>query len=93
MNGTNPVTLASLCRHQALVSMPSTATVRQAVTAMRENGVTAIAVLDSGTPGQLVGVLSERDLFDALLRGPTDSTEGPSTPALEHPGYIRRNEP
>ncbi|MES2633872.1 MAG: CBS domain-containing protein [Pseudomonadota bacterium] len=88
-----PTSLASLCRHQTLVTMPATATAREAVNAMREHGVTAIAVLDDNTPARLMGVLSERDLFDALLRDPVDATDDPATPPPEHPGYIKRNEP
>ncbi|WP_048440856.1 CBS domain-containing protein [Caenimonas sp. SL110] len=87
------MTLADLCRPQALVSLSSTATLREAVAAMRENGVSAVAVMDALTPERLIGVLSERDLFNALLRDPATETDRPATPPPEHPGYIKRNEP
>lgn len=49
-----------------LLSLPPTATIRRAAAMMREEGCGALAVVEDG---HLLGVVSERDVVDALATG------------------------
>lgn len=69
--------VASLCRRE-VVSIPASATVRQAATLMRDEHVGALAVTDPYGPGRVIGIVTDRDLvIDLLAAGhPVDQAIG-----------------
>jgi CBS domain-containing protein len=58
--------VASLCRRE-VVTVPASASVREAAAAMRNEHVGALAVTDPYTPGRVIGVVTDRDLVVDLL--------------------------
>jgi CBS domain-containing protein len=58
--------VASLCRRE-VVTVPASASVRQAAAAMRNEHVGALAVTDPYTPGRVIGIITDRDLVVDLL--------------------------
>jgi CBS domain-containing protein len=61
--------ISDLCTRE-LVAVPANASVRAAAEAMRANHVGALAVTDPHQPGQVVGILTDRDLvLDLLAEG------------------------
>ncbi len=58
--------VASLCERE-VVTVPASATVRQAAAAMRDQHVGALAVTDPGAPDRVIGIVTDRDLVLDLL--------------------------
>ncbi|MGV3569391.1 MAG: cyclic nucleotide-binding/CBS domain-containing protein [Ramlibacter sp.] len=58
--------VADLCTRD-IVTVPASATVREAAVAMREHQVGALAVTDPYQPGRVIGVVTDRDLVLDLL--------------------------
>lgn len=58
--------VSNLCRRD-IVSVPASASVRQAAAVMREQHVGALAVTDPYEPGRVVGIVTDRDLVVDLL--------------------------
>jgi CBS domain-containing protein len=78
-------TRLSDCSLRPLASVPPGTSVRQAARRMREENVSALLVAE---PGQLVSILTERDLVLGLARGidpdgPVDALAAPDPVTLE----------
>lgn len=58
--------IASLCRRE-VVTVPASASARDAAAAMRNQHVGALVVTDPAMPGRVVGVVTDRDLVVDLL--------------------------
>lgn len=58
--------ISSLCERD-IVSVPASASVRQAAVAMRDQHVGALAVTDPYAPGRVIGIVTDRDLVLDLL--------------------------
>lgn len=58
--------VSSLCQRD-IVSVPASASVRQAAAVMREQHVGALAVTDPYEPGRVIGIVTDRDLVLDLL--------------------------
>jgi CBS domain-containing protein len=56
---------------QQVITVAVTESVREAARRMRSNGISALPVVKGG---ELVGIISERDLVDALIDGSNPST-------------------
>ena len=70
-----------------VVTIPRTATVRQAVRVLHEHGVTALPVVDE--PGRLVGIVSEMDLLKgAFEHDPRAFLRPVATPASPAPRLV-----
>lgn len=69
--------VASLCRRE-VVTIPASATVRQAAAVMRSEHVGALAVTDPYESGHVIGIVTDRDLvIDLLAEGrPVDQAIG-----------------
>jgi signal-transduction protein with cAMP-binding, CBS, and nucleotidyltransferase domain len=61
--------ISSLCDRE-VVSVPASASIRQAASAMRDQHVGALAVTDPNAPGRVIGIVTDRDLvLDVLATG------------------------
>jgi signal-transduction protein with cAMP-binding, CBS, and nucleotidyltransferase domain len=61
--------IATLCDRE-VVSVPASASIRQAASAMRDQHVGALAVTDPNAPGRVIGIVTDRDLvLDVLATG------------------------
>jgi signal-transduction protein with cAMP-binding, CBS, and nucleotidyltransferase domain len=58
--------ISTLCRRD-VVSVPASASIRDAAAAMRDEHVGALAVTDPYQPGRVVGIVTDRDLVVELL--------------------------
>lgn len=58
--------VADLCTND-IVTVPASASVREAAVAMREHQVGALAITDPFQPGRVIGVVTDRDLVLDLL--------------------------
>lgn len=58
--------IASLCPRE-IVTVPASASVREAAILMRDEHVGALAVTDPYAPGRVVGIVTDRDLVVDLL--------------------------
>jgi len=58
--------IASLCERD-IVTVPASASVRQAAMAMRDQHVGALAVTDPYAPGRVIGIVTDRDLVLDLI--------------------------
>jgi CBS domain-containing protein len=58
--------VSDLC-HRDVVTVPASASVREAAMAMREHGVGALAVTDPFETGRVIGLVTDRDLVLDLL--------------------------
>lgn len=58
--------IGNLC-HREIVTVPASASVRDAAALMRDQHVGALAVTDPYAPGRVVGIVTDRDLVIDLL--------------------------
>lgn len=58
--------IGKLC-HRDIVTVPASASVREAASLMRDEHVGALAVTDPYAPGRVVGIVTDRDLVVDLL--------------------------
>ncbi|TDC48470.1 CBS domain-containing protein [Actinomadura sp. KC345] len=70
-----------------VVTIPRTATVRQAVRVLHEHGITALPVVDE--PGRLAGIVSEMDLLKGVFdNDPRAFLRPVATPAAPSPRLV-----
>jgi CBS domain-containing protein len=69
---------------QQVIRVQVTETIREAGRRMRNNGVSALPVMKGG---ELVGIITERDLVDALIDGSSPSTALVSAYMTSAPQY------
>lgn len=72
--------ISTLCRRD-VVSVPASASIREAAAAMRDGHVGALAVTDPYQPSRIVGIVTDRDLVVDLLAAGR-ATDGVSVGAV-----------
>lgn len=60
--------VATLCPRE-IVTVPASASVREAAALMRDEHIGALAVTDPYAPGRVIGIVTDRDLVVDLLAG------------------------
>jgi CBS domain-containing protein len=71
--------IGKLC-HREIVTVPASASVREAASLMRDEHVGALAVTDPYAPGRVIGMVTDRDLVVDLL---ADGRDGAARPIGE----------
>jgi len=87
------MTIAAILNGQggrSVATMPSTASVGDAVAFLAEHGIGAIPVVDDGA---VVGIFSERDVIRLIARGGTEALAQPLSAAMTaSPVTVRRDD-